>query len=196
MAWIIGIDEAGYGPNLGPFVMSAVACLVPDELGIPNLWQLLNTVVRQAAEAPDDRILVDDSKLVFSTARGLGELERGVHALLVRDLPLPTLHALLEAIAPDDLSALTGEHWFTGTSPIPTEGAVTEIAPLAAGFDAACTATGIALRLVGGVVTCPPRFNAVLDAHGSKGAVLAEALRHLLRCCRATLPGDDGLVFL
>src|ERR1700728_3969850 len=32
MAWVLGVDEAGYGPNLGPFVMSAVACRVPDAL--------------------------------------------------------------------------------------------------------------------------------------------------------------------
>src|SRR5437016_4219233 len=30
MPWLIGMDEAGYGPNLGPFVMSAVACKVPE----------------------------------------------------------------------------------------------------------------------------------------------------------------------
>jgi hypothetical protein len=46
------------------------------------------------------------------------------------------------------------------------------------------------------VVVCPPRFNAVLDGHGSKGAVLADGLRRLLRCCRETIPGDDRLQFI
>ncbi len=195
MAWIIGIDEAGYGPNLGPFVMSAVACRVPDDLGHNNLWHLLNGVVRQAAQPNDGRILVDDSKRVYSTAGGLGELERGVHSLLVRNSPSLTLHTFLEGVAPDDLAELRAEHWYTGVSAIPAAGRLAEIASLATGFDAACTTTGIAFRLVRGVVMCPPRFNGVLDAHGSKGAVLAEALRHLLRCCRETLPGDDRLQF-
>jgi hypothetical protein len=195
MAWIIGIDEAGYGPNLGPFVMTAVACRVPDHLGHANLWQLLNAVVRQAAEPDDGRILVDDSKLVFSTARGLAELERGVLALLVRDAVSPTVHSFLEGAAPDDLTELRAEPWYTGASSVPAQGTTTDLAPLAAEVDQACTTCGIAFRLIRSVVVCPPRFNAVLDQHGSKGAVLSEALRRLVRCCRETIPGEERLEF-
>ncbi len=83
MAWIIGIDEAGYGPNLGPFVMTSVACRVPDPCHDTNLWRLLRPVVRQGADADDGRLLIDDSKIVY-TARGLAGLERGVWAALGR----------------------------------------------------------------------------------------------------------------
>ena len=31
MPWVVGIDEAGYGPNLGPLVQSAVALRLPDD---------------------------------------------------------------------------------------------------------------------------------------------------------------------
>src|SRR5436309_10583657 len=80
MPWTIGIDEAGYGPNLGPFVMTSVACRVPPELGTADLWQALRPAVRRHGEPADGRLLVEDSKLVYASGRGLLELEKGVLA--------------------------------------------------------------------------------------------------------------------
>ena len=31
--WVVGIDEAGYGPNLGPLVQAAVGLYLPDDDG-------------------------------------------------------------------------------------------------------------------------------------------------------------------
>ena len=45
MTWIVGIDEAGYGPNLGPLVMTGVACRVPEELVAVSLWRRLRQAV-------------------------------------------------------------------------------------------------------------------------------------------------------
>jgi hypothetical protein len=82
MPWIVGIDEAGYGPNLGPFVMTATACRVPEALACGNLWDILARAVRRHGSPLDGRILVDDSKLVYSSARGLSDLETGVLAVI------------------------------------------------------------------------------------------------------------------
>src|SRR5260370_38308815 len=82
MPWIIGIDEAGYGPNLGPFVMTSAACRVPDRLAGADLGRGLQGAVRRQPSAADGRILVEDSKIVYSTSRGLHDLELGVLAVL------------------------------------------------------------------------------------------------------------------
>lgn len=92
MPWLIGIDEAGYGPNLGPLVMTSVACRVPgDSPGSragPNLWHTLRAAVRCPGGPDDGRLLIGDSKQVYSSARGLAGLEHGVLAtLLAMDIP-------------------------------------------------------------------------------------------------------------
>ena len=51
MPWVVGIDEAGYGPNLGPLVQAAVALHLPDD--DPAGWTLA------AGEAADDATLAD-----------------------------------------------------------------------------------------------------------------------------------------
>src|SRR4051794_16628656 len=82
MPWIIGIDEAGYGPNLGPFVMTSVACRVPEAHAGADLWRVLGAGVRRHHEPDDGRLLVEDSKLVYAGARPLRDLEKNVLATL------------------------------------------------------------------------------------------------------------------
>jgi ribonuclease HII len=186
MAWIVGIDEAGYGPNLGPFVMAAVACQAPDDRADANLWDVLGAAVRQGARAKeaaeDRRLLIDDSKVVYAGPRGLEALERGVLAALALGAEVRDLSALLERVCLDGRAEVQAEAWFTGASLLPAEAAGDDVAGHAARFAAACAEEGLGPWLVRSVVVCPPRFNALLDAYGSKGAVLAHALARLLRC--------------
>src|SRR5262249_46432299 len=86
MPWRVGLDEAGYGPNLGPLVLSSTACHVPDDA--PKcLWKLLAAAVRKARHEDDGRLLIDDSKKVNDGPTGLAKLEAGVLAVL--GVPVP-----------------------------------------------------------------------------------------------------------
>jgi ribonuclease HII len=72
MPYLIGVDEAGYGPNLGPLVIAATAWRVP-RLPLGDLYELLaDAVTRDAAEAlATHRVAIADSKALYSPQRGL-----------------------------------------------------------------------------------------------------------------------------
>jgi hypothetical protein len=57
----VGIDEAGYGPNLGPLVMTAVVAEAPSR---PDLWHSLGNRVRRASRKGHG-LAIDDSKRVY-----------------------------------------------------------------------------------------------------------------------------------
>ncbi len=197
MAWIIGIDEAGYGPNLGPFVMTAVACRVPPGQDDADLWDLLATAVRRGgppvADPGSPRLLIADSKVVYSTARGLAGLERGVLATLWHP-PVSCLSALVDRACSEDHADLHVEPWYRGTHGLPGHAQPAEIDNHAASFARACAAAGVRDWWARSVVVCPPRFNALVDAAGSKGAVLGHGLARLLQSARE-LPGAEDLAF-
>ena len=87
MAWLIGIDEAGYGPNLGPLVMTSVAWQVPDALAEANLWTALDKGVRRQRDPDQGRVVVDDSKEVYGSTTGLGALEASIVSAIGQSCP-------------------------------------------------------------------------------------------------------------
>jgi hypothetical protein len=195
MPWLIGVDEAGYGPNLGPFVMSSVACRVPEGLSEGDLWQALRTAVRRHGEADDGRLLIADSKLVYSPARGLPALETGVLTVLGNMArSLATLADLLAHLCP--AADLGAECWFTGTTPLPTAAGRDGIGAARERLAAACAETGIVWGRVCSAVVCPGRFNALLDRWGSKGVVLGLCLAELLRCNHEPDDGDEPVCYV
>ncbi|MDB5313395.1 MAG: ribonuclease [Gemmataceae bacterium] len=176
MPWVVGIDEAGYGPNLGPLVQAAVPLRLPA--GDPSGWEVLKSHVRRAHEKDDGRLLIDDSKKVYPRD-GLGALERGVRAALI--LLDPTVGDLFRKTAlPGVREELAAESWHDPA----------ELAPVAATHEtvlAAFTALSVGLGAAGAgfgpavaSVVPAPRFNRICDKFGSKGAVLARGLVELI----------------
>lgn len=194
MPWLIGIDEAGYGPNLGPLVMSAVACRLPARRIDDDLWQVLGSAVRRKYEEDDGRLLVDDSKLVYASERGLAALERAVFALLGNNgSHQPTLARLIDQVGAQHHEELRCERWYQGDTQLPLQArdwpASQEV------LERVCRQNCCEWGAVRVVLVCPPRFNGLLDRHGSKAAILALGLAELLRHF-LDLDGGEALYFV
>jgi hypothetical protein len=80
---VIGIDESGFGPRLGPLVIAASAFATRDDLGARELYRCLSgPVCRARRKRPGARLVVDDSKLVFHFGQDLALLEGPLTAFL------------------------------------------------------------------------------------------------------------------
>ena len=112
MAILAGIDEAGFGPLLGPLVVSATAFSVEPALLGADLWQVLGKSVGKSRKHLAGRLLIADSKKAYNRSEGLGHLERTSLAVLDCMGKRPAeLAELLWQLCPDCLPRLAGYPW-------------------------------------------------------------------------------------
>jgi len=80
--YVAGIDEAGYGPWLGPLVVSACVFKILEPPGPDNFWTQLSSAVHPQVRGAGDRTVVADSKKLYSRKKGLRTLEETVWSFL------------------------------------------------------------------------------------------------------------------
>jgi ribonuclease HII len=166
MTLVIGTDEAGYGPNLGPLVVAATAWRVD---AVPE-----DVERRFAAVAAEFAGLWGDSKQIYRGGDGLAALERGALAgIALATGSLPTAWSELAAAVGCAVDEETPEHGSLCPLALPVA------ADRDAGPPAACAARlaahGVTLAAVRCTVVSPATFNRLLDAGLNKSDLLSQA---------------------
>lgn len=121
MTIIAGIDEAGYGPLLGPMVISITAFDIPDEMADCSLWDLLKDAVSGDLKGKGHRLAVCDSKRLYNAKKGLKPLENVVLSFLrSKDSKTTSFYQLLKNLLCYDTATIDGYPWYTGKDyPLP-----------------------------------------------------------------------------
>src|SRR5688500_18770960 len=116
MAYLVGTDEAGYGPYMGPLVISATVWQAPGPASSCDLYQRLAKSVRPAPGSARCRRLVwGDSKVLYQPKAGLALLERGLLAALSLLGPSPPdWKSLWEILAPEAPTEFEHLPWYAG----------------------------------------------------------------------------------
>ena len=185
LAVVAGIDEAGYGPVLGPMVVSAVAFSLPDELAGVSMWRLLAGVVSRKPGKRHGRVAINDSKKLYSGLRGkegLVNLERGVLAMMAAQQGPPrSLEELLDRICPQAVEQLARYPWYAGADmPLPGCLSETDVKLSANAISAEMKRIPMDLRLVRAEPIFTGEYNHILQATRNKSSVLFDVTCRLL----------------
>ncbi|MBI2192905.1 MAG: hypothetical protein HYU36_13075 [Planctomycetes bacterium] len=119
---VVGIDEAGYGPVLGPLVVSATVFEVSDRPLPSDFWSELRSVPVCRPDGTEDSrgLVVGDSKKIYQCRDDLGRLEAGVLSFAAASLdgPMPdTLEAFLGRFASEHYQPPRPLPWYAGPGP-------------------------------------------------------------------------------
>lgn len=199
MALLIGTDEAGYGPPLGPLVISASAWECPQRE--VDLYELLSDVVADSPKSAKSgtekqRMLIADSKVACRSG-AVGDLETTVLLLLEsvcgrRPKTLSDLVAIVMPGAPKDF--LDQHFWLKGRIvelPLASNEGSEEInRALSSRFRALCQHNAIRLTHIRSTILLPPEFNAGVVEHGNKATLLSSRTLRLAAGLMKDRSGD------
>ncbi len=192
MTYIIGTDEAGYGPNLGPLVISASVWRVPDAGNGDDLYARLGHVVSASLDSAGDgrRITIADSKALFKSGGTLAALERGVLAALgVTGRAVSRWRDTWPAFDSDNVAHLNSLPWHTDyDTAIPCDATADEIDNDRRQLQHGLDKVDVSLHAIRSSAVFPQQFNELVDQHSNKAAALSIQTLSLVAQLLAALP--------
>lgn len=194
VGYLVGTDEAGYGPNLGPLVVSASVWQVPGDPCEADLYESLRDVVtaapptrRRTTAANGDQVdracrplLLADSKVVYRPSGGLADLEFGLLSALAWVGPRPrSWREAWEALDADGFARVESLPWHDGYDRPLTRDAAT-IDRQAAAVRAGAEVAGVRLVAMRCRAVFPELWNQRIEEHLNKSTVLSLVTLELL----------------
>ena len=192
---IIGADEAGYGPNLGPLLIVATAWEIPEEMGTDAFSAAIQPVFRMKPWLLGcDHIPLGDSKQLFQPSSGLASIEAGLLTMLLqidapRTLICPTNLQDFRQFVIWQKQPQTNQSkrdtiapWYEQLEkwPVPSVVPPTEILRLAELARTALQSNSIQLLAVRAAIVSESEFNESVSLSGSKGQLLSATTLELV----------------
>jgi len=192
MVVLVGIDEAGFGPILGPLVISSSAFLLPHHLLSSDLWQILAKSLGNRRKRLAGRLLIADSKKAYSRALGIKHLERTVLAALKCLGKEPTtLAELLELLCPSCLERLSDYPWYKEAGSYCLSADVADRAIASAVLADDMASNGIKLLELKSCCLDVAYYNNMVASVKNKANVLFTATSQLIKRAYDNFAGDD-----
>ncbi|ADB15615.1 hypothetical protein Psta_0930 [Pirellula staleyi DSM 6068] len=205
MHYVLGTDEAGYGPTLGPLLVGSSLWQLPDELPATLLATKLAQHVVMSREALTEAkqrggtvapLLLADSKVVYSPARGLVDLELAILALAALQHPVPqTWHALWSTFAPQALPPADLPWHQALELALPIASALPAIERTASELRLTFRETGIRLFTPRARAVFPGEFNDLVTRYGNKASLLSTVTLELARSWLDEVPPAPATIF-
>jgi hypothetical protein len=197
MLYVIGTDEAGYGPHLGPLVISATVWQLDDPAHAYDLYRPLKKVVCADPErATARRVAMADSKVLYKPGQ-IHDLERGALAALAcvgyECGPWRDLWRFLDSNAPCDTDSLAWHDGYELRLPLEVDLKKLEktTAILRDGFESA----GVRLLGLYSTAIFPERFNHLTESFDNKSETLSRLTLELLGDVLDGLPAGAVIAF-
>lgn len=183
MTIIAGIDEAGYGPLMGPLVITVVAFDVPDEKAHGSLWELLKYAVTDSQKDKKQRLCIRDSKKLYNARKGLKALEDAVLSFLqLTDAKAaPSFFRLLDRLSCRNAGALARYPWYEDKDyGLPVATSVSAVLNYANLLQYALDQHNARFHYAGSCVLGVREFNEQVRLCGNKGTVLFRSCASLI----------------